>query len=84
MRYFVLDSFTSRRNLWCILYITFSFLYLFYFMRMFACIAHICSTCVSGGCGGQKRVSDLLELELQVFKPPCGCWELDPGPLQEQ
>lgn len=66
MRYFVLDSFTSRRNFWCILYVTFSFLHLFYFMCMFACIAHICSTCVSGGCGGQKRVSDLLELEYLI------------------
>jgi hypothetical protein len=33
---------------------------------------------------GQKRAPEPLELELQaVSEPPCGCWELNPGPLQE-
>lgn len=31
--------------------------------------------------GGQKRVSDLLELEL-LMVPPCGCWEVSPDPLR--
>lgn len=29
---------------------------------------------------------ELLELELQMAmtRPPCGCWELNVGPLEEQ
>jgi hypothetical protein len=35
--------------------------------------------------GGQKRVLDLQELKLQAScKPPCWCWELNLGFLQEQ
>lgn len=30
------------------------------------------------------RVSDPLELELYSYKLPCGCWELNPSPPQEQ
>lgn len=33
--------------------------------------------------GDQKRASDALELELQMVSP-CGCWELNPGPPEEQ
>ena len=31
-------------------------------------------------------VLDLLELELQIdsYELPCGCWEVNPGPLEEQ
>lgn len=36
-------------------------------------------------CGGQKRVSDPLELEVTVgCEPPCGCWGQNLGPLQKQ
>lgn len=35
--------------------------------------------------GGQKKVSGLLELELKmIVSPPCGCQELNLGPLEEQ
>jgi hypothetical protein len=30
---------------------------------------------------GQKRASELI---IDGFKLPCGCWELDLGPLEEQ
>lgn len=30
------------------------------------------------------RVLDSLELELDSCELPCGCWELNPGPLEEQ
>jgi hypothetical protein len=37
-------------------------------------------------CGEQKKAPDLLELELQVLVSclPCGCWESNLGPLEEQ
>ena len=30
---------------------------------------------------GQKRASDLIS---DGCEPPCGCWELNSGPLEEQ
>jgi hypothetical protein len=30
---------------------------------------------------GQKRAPDLITVGCE---PPCGCWELNSGPLQEQ
>lgn len=43
----------------------------------------MCSTCVLGACGSQKRVLDPLEPELQLLWTTT-CWELKPGPLQEE
>lgn len=37
---------------------------------------------MSGACGGQKRVLDLLELEF-ICELPCGCLELK-HPLEEK
>ena len=38
-----------------------------------------------GAHGGQKKVSDPLELELKVVVSfYVGFWELNPGPLEEQ
>jgi hypothetical protein len=42
------------------------------------CVHHICS------CGGQKMVSDALELELDGCKAHCECREWCPCPLEEQ
>jgi hypothetical protein len=43
-------------------------------------VYHVCSAH-----GGQKSVSDLLELWVtDGCEPLCECWELNPGPLQEQ
>ena len=40
---------------------------------------------VPGACGGQKKASDPLELELQkVVSCRRGCRELGPGSLEEQ
>jgi hypothetical protein len=33
---------------------------------------------------GQKRVSDLLKRELETVMSCHGCWESNPGPLEEQ
>ena len=30
---------------------------------------------------GQKRAPDLI---IGGYEPPCGCWELNSGPLEEQ
>lgn len=35
--------------------------------------------CMPGVQRGQKRVTSKLKLQ-----PPCGCWALNPGPLEEQ
>jgi hypothetical protein len=41
------------------------------------------SLCVPGACRGQKRMSGLLELDLQTgCEPPCGYWDLKPGPCR--
>jgi hypothetical protein len=40
-----------------------------------------CITCVSER---QKKVLDPLKLELHVCELPCGCWELNLDPLEEQ
>lgn len=37
----------------------------FYVYSCFACL-FACTVCMSSGCGSQKRVSELLELELQT------------------
>lgn len=44
---------------------------------------HVClhTMYMPGTYGGHKKVSDLLELELQMTEPPCRCWESNPGPL---
>ena len=39
--------------------------------------------CMLGACGGQKKEVSLLELELQTVVN-CGCWELNPDPLEEK
>ena len=44
-----------------------------------ACM-YACTFCVPGACGGQKRVSDALELELQTGVA-MQCWEI---PLLEE
>lgn len=55
-------------------------LFCFIYIAFLACI--LGSTCVLGASRNQKSVrsprdGDGCEL-------PCGCWELNPGPLQEQ
>lgn len=53
-------------------------IYLFYVCGCFACM-HVCAH------KGQKRVSDFLQLELQMaVKSLCDCWKLNVGPLQKQ
>jgi hypothetical protein len=31
-----------------------------------------------------ERASDPLELVTDACEPPCECWELNPGPLEDQ
>ena len=41
----------------------------------------MCTTCIPGDCGGLKKISDLLELELlMVMSKHVGRWKLIPGP----
>lgn len=51
---------------------------------MYVRLPHVC---LSGHCGCQERASDLLEQESQFTggsEPLYGCYELNPGSLQEQ
>jgi hypothetical protein len=45
----------------------------------------LCITYIPDDPEGQERTLDLQELELQmVVSIHVGCWDLDPGPLDEQ
>lgn len=44
----------------------------------------MCTICVPGVQGGQKRALYPLGLELQTTEPPCRCWEPNQSSLQEQ
>lgn len=46
-------------------------------MYVYMYVPHVSSTWV-----GQKKVLGPLELKFSL--PPCGCWELNTGPLEEQ
>lgn len=63
-------------------------MYLFYFMCMdvwpacYACVHHLCAWCMwrpEEGIGAPGT-----GVTGAACKPPCGCWELSPGFLQEQ
>lgn len=45
------------------------------------CLHNAFTTCMSGAQGGQKRISDALELVTNGCKLSCGYWELNMGPL---
>jgi hypothetical protein len=55
----------------------------FYVLLYCACFSSmpICVPRAYSALRGQKRASDPLDLEL---KKPCGCWELNPGPPEEE
>lgn len=56
-------------------------MHLFYFLCVTVCLhVCVCVTCLPAACKGQNMVSDSLELEWQ----PCGCWDTNLSPLQEQ
>jgi hypothetical protein len=61
-----------------------TFMYLFNVQDCF-CV-HVCiSPCEPSAYGGQKRMSDPLELELQGgCKLPFGCWGPNPCPVEKQ
>lgn len=67
-----------------IISIIYDMIYIVYecFACIYACALYVCSTL-----GGQKKLSDTVELELPVTDPcelPSVFWELDQGPLQEK
>lgn len=45
---------------------------------------HLCTVLVPTACGCQKTAVRPLELELDCCKPPCGDWERNLDPLEEQ
>lgn len=60
-------------------------------LNYFKCIfcIHVCDgICVhhshAGTYGCQKRESDAVKLEVGSYEQPRGCWESEPGPVQEQ
>lgn len=54
-----------------LLQVSSALLYSLYFLRSILCVsyryAYLCSTCLSGALEGQKKLMDLLELELQMI-----------------
>jgi hypothetical protein len=50
----------------------------FFFKDLFT---YLCITCRYTVAVIQKRASDLIT---DGFEPPCGCWDLNSGPLEEQ
>lgn len=53
-------------------------MYLFYMY-----VLSVCTLCVPGACGAQKRVLDPLALKLQMMCHHLWYWEPKLGPLQE-
>ena len=53
-----------------ILYVHFIYLFIMYTIFLPVCLP-----------AGQKRASDFIS---DGCEPPCGCWELNSGPLEEQ
>lgn len=72
----------------------FTLLYLYLFVFKFVCVfiyvwvfcrrVYLCTTCIPGASKSQKRVSEPLGLELQSYELSCGCWKLNPSPMEEQ
>lgn len=53
------------------------------FIFCFACM-YVCEPCVSVT-QGQKKINRSFGTGVRdVSELPCGCWELNPGPVQEQ
>jgi hypothetical protein len=50
----------------------------FFFLKIYLCIMSALSACTPA-C--QKRASDPI---IDDCEPPCGCWEMNSGPLEEQ
>lgn len=57
---------------------------LFVFYILVFCL-HVCmyAMCMPDACRVQKRALDSLNSK-DDHEPPCGCWKLSPGFLQEQ
>jgi hypothetical protein len=66
-----------------IVYPNFKNCFLFYEYECFAC-RHVYAPHVCFPLRGHKMASDPQELELQITEPACGCWESNPGTLEEQ
>jgi hypothetical protein len=61
-------------------------LFLFCVYGCFTCM-HVCLPSVCSACECQRREGDLLdalELDYNCCEPPCGCWEINAGPLEER
>ena len=59
------------------------FIYVDIYMHVFMCRC-VCHMCV-GAQGGQRKVLDPLQLELQmIVRHLQRCWEPNSGPLEEQ
>jgi hypothetical protein len=61
----------------CFLFLFFSFLSFFFFKDLFIVCIRVHCSCLQTH---QKRASDPIT---DGCEPPCGCWELNSGPLEE-
>jgi hypothetical protein len=63
----------------------FSFLEVIFKKDLFLLCVRLYTMYACSACEGQKRASDTPRTGITGgCKPQCGCWELNPGPLQEQ
>lgn len=63
----------------CLVFKIYSFLVDEYFACVYICTPYVCSAHE-----GQKRVLDPSGTGVSVYKPPCGCRELNGGPLKDK
>ena len=68
----------TRREFLCILYICLHSIFHILFLKKIHCVFIFLPTCMTAG---QEKAADLIT---DGCKPPCGFWELNSGPLDEQ
>jgi hypothetical protein len=57
-------------------------LFIIFFEWNFVCM-YVCVPGIYSARRGQKRMSDPLDLVIEGYELPCGCWGQNPGPLED-
>jgi hypothetical protein len=51
---------------------------------VFCLLIYLCTNCVQGLRRPEESIGSSGTGAIDVGESPCGCWELNPGPLEEQ
>lgn len=71
--------------LMCMVFLNFIIIIIYFICMVFLLFACLYTTCMSGAHGNWNRALDPLQLGVtDSCAPPCGCWELDLGTLENQ